>query len=246
MHSFKLGFYFINYFMNELKIPAKDFLGGIEKYANSKTTPFIYKTIIQDVSNWTESILKGQGRGIYHKEYSDVYLDIEEYVFVNISKNYQLFYGELELIINKIIGNKTFNANKDILNDIKKFQLLRMPSVNGENRTINLKYNIPEYMFHCTGSNPKKIKEKITQVSSIDCKNYNDNYIQFVKEKIIWARKSDKIKNDIDYDANELKKIKKKEIDLKNVETEKKPKLFDSLNKFDKFSAIDIKNNRRL
>lgn len=28
MHSFKLGFYFINYFMNELKIPAKDFLGG--------------------------------------------------------------------------------------------------------------------------------------------------------------------------------------------------------------------------
>lgn len=28
MHSFKLGIYFINYFMNELKIPAKDFLGG--------------------------------------------------------------------------------------------------------------------------------------------------------------------------------------------------------------------------
>ena len=69
------------------------------------------------------------------------------------------------MIINKIIGNKTFNANKDILNDIKKFQLLRMPSVNGENKTINLKYNIPKYMFHCTGLNPKKIKKKLLKLA---------------------------------------------------------------------------------
>jgi len=246
MHSFKLGFYFINYFMNELKIPSKDFLGGIGKFANLKTTPFIYKTIIQEVSQWTQNILSGQGRGIFHKKYSDVYLDIEEYIFVNISKNYPLFYDELELIIKKIIGGKAFKANKDILSDIKKYQLLRMPNVNEQDKTLNFKYNIPEYMFHCAGSNPKKLKKKINQVSSVNCKSYENNYIQFVKEKIIWARKSDRIKNDIDYDINELEKIKKEKINLENTQTEKKPKLFDKLNKFEKFSAIDIKNNRRL
>ena len=194
--------------MNELKIPSKDFLVGIGKFANLKTTPFIYKTIIQEVSQWTQNILNGQGRGMFHKEYSDVYLDVEEYIFVNISKNYSLFYDELEIIIKKIIGDKAFN-NKDILNDIKKYQLLRMPSVNEKNKIINFKYNIPEYMFHCTGSNPRKLIKKKNQVSSVNCKNYENNYIQFVKEKSIWARKSDRIKNDIDYDINELEKVKK-------------------------------------
>ena len=72
--------------------------------------------------------------------------------------------------------------------------------------------------------------------------------------KIIWARKSDKIKNEIDYDLNKLIKIKKTyeaekerldngEISIEDISS---PQLFDKLNKFEKYSAIDLNRNRKL
>ena len=61
--------------------------------------------------------------------------------------------------------------------------------------------------------------------------------------------KSDKIKFDIDYDENELKKIVEKEknklVDF-DASNQYKVNLFDKQNKFEKYSALDIKKNRRL
>ena len=72
---------------------------------------------------------------------------------------------------------------------------------------------------------------------------------EFTKKQVIWGRKSDKIKFDIDYDENELKKIVEKEknkiVDF-DASNQYKVNLFDKQNKFEKYSALDIKKNRRL
>ena len=39
--------------------------------------------------------------------------------------------------------------------------------------------------------------------------NYGSNYWEFTKKKLIWARKGDNIKNEIDYDNKMLEKMKK-------------------------------------
>ena len=62
----------------------------------------------------------------------------------------------------------------------------------------------------------------------------------------MFRRKSDKIKNDLDFDIIKLEQARKIEINLEEKENDNKPKLFDETNKFDKYSAINIKNNRRL
>ena len=56
LHSFKTGFYFLNYFMNELKIPSKYIFSGFTKYANINETPFIYKNVIEKINEWTDKI----------------------------------------------------------------------------------------------------------------------------------------------------------------------------------------------
>ena len=54
-------------------------------YHNTKTEKFL--------------ILKGKGRGNYLSKFSDVFLDIEEVVFLELSKDWDLFYSELEIIL---------------------------------------------------------------------------------------------------------------------------------------------------
>lgn len=89
------------------------------------------------------------------------------------------------------------------------------------------------------------------KVSTINIENYN-SLLEITKKKIIWARKSDKIKNDLDYEAKLLDKIKKDKIKLlnkKNVSSIKenyKVSLFDKQNKFEKFDTVNLKNNRRI
>ena len=47
-------------------------------------------------------MLKGKGKAIYNPKYSDVYLDIEETIFLDISQDFEKFYLELKDILKKI------------------------------------------------------------------------------------------------------------------------------------------------
>ena len=99
------------------------------------------------------------------------------------------------------------------------------------------------------GCNKKKFVPLIKQknvIKTVNTTNYHNNVHDFVKYKIIWARKSDKIKNDIDFDIEKLMHEKKKEINIDNLQEEKKQELFEKLNKFEKYSAINLKNQRRI
>ena len=52
--------------------------------------------------------------------------------------------------------------------------------------------------------------------------------------------------NEIDYDLKMQIKQKGKDINIDNMEEEKKPKLFEKVSKFEKYSAINLKNQRRI
>ena len=57
------------------------------------------------------------------------------------------------------------------------------------------KYNIPEYMF-AFGINKKVgIKKNSNSINTVNTKNYGNDIWEFTKKKVIWARKSDRIKN---------------------------------------------------
>ena len=74
-------------------------------------------------------------------------------------------------------------------------------------------------------------------------------FLLFTKKKVIWARKGDKIKNEINYDTETLNKIKKQrklDASKENKEAKYSISMFDKLNKFKKYDSLEIKNNRKI
>ena len=105
---------------------------------------------------------------------------------------------------------------------------------------------MPNIVFYL-GSNKKvKLEKCENSIQTVNTKNYGTNYWEFTKKKIIWARKSDKIKNEIDYDNRILEIIRKMEKDKFNKTDELGPeeykiKMFDKLHKFNKYDSLETK-----
>ena len=100
-------------------------------------------------------------------------------------------------------------------------------------------------MFYLGSNEEVKLKKDKNSVQTINTINFKDNYWDFTKKKIIWSRKSDKIKNEIDYDHKMIEKIKKIEkIKLNEkaiLESSYKVNMFDKLNKFKKYDSLVVK-----
>ena len=126
------------------------------------------------------------------------------------------------------------------------YQNLRMPRINSSNTKLDLKYNIAEYLFYL-GSNKKvKLEKYENSIQTVNTKNYGTNYWEFTKKKIIWARKSDKIKNEIDYDNRNLETIRQVEKDKLNETDDLGPeeykiRMFGKLHKFNKYDSLETK-----
>ena len=114
------------------------------------------ENLIKKIDDWSNGMLSGKGRSILNTKYSDVYLDIEEIVFLEISENLDLFYSELKNLFKNLIGENKWKKNYEIINEIFIYQNLRMPRINMKNIKFKFKYNIAEYMFYL--STNKKIK----------------------------------------------------------------------------------------
>jgi putative methyltransferase len=243
-HSFKVCFYIMNYLKNEIKIFEKDFIKFICDNANKKQHPVIYTNFIKKIDDWTNNVLNGKGRAVYEPKYSDVYLDIEEIIFLEISEKFEFFYRELKSLVKNLIGKKKWEKNQKIINEVFLYQNLRMPRVNMNNSKLNFNYNIAEYMFAFYINKKAKLRKFSNSIRTINTTNYGNNYWEFTKKKIIWARKNDRIKNEIDYDNNIIKKMIKKENNSINVTKYPRKKLkinmFDEINKFKKYDSLDI------
>ena len=249
LHSFKLGFYLINYLKNEMNISGKDLIKFICDKANKTKHPFIYQNLIKKIDDWSNGMLSGKGRSILNTKYSDVYLDIEEIMFLRISENFEKFYDELKDLVQDLIGNKKWEKNYEIINEVLMYQNLRMPRINMKKVKLNFKYNIAEYMFYINTKKKVKLKEKENILKIVNTINYGSNYWEFTKKKLIWARKEDKIKNEIDYDNEMLEKMKKVNklsfIKEKQI-SDYKVSMFDKHNKFKQYDSLEIKNNRKI
>ena len=245
IHSFKIGFYIMSYLKSEMKVSGKDFIKFICDNANKKQHPIIYLNFIKKIDDWTNKILSGKSRSVYDPKYSDVYLDIEEVIFLEISSKFEPFYKELKDLVKNLIGKKKWEKNHEIINEIFMYQDLRMPSVNMQNIKRNFNYNIAEYMIGFGINKKIKLKKHANTIQVVNSKNYDNNYWEFTRKKVIWARKSDKIKNEIDFDnktMEQLKKIEKGKFNkMKNAEPKHKVDMFARLNKFMKYDSLEVK-----
>ena len=242
MHSMKLGFYILDYLKTIKKIKPSVLFN---LFINSNLA--FLKSLNSKIDSYIENLLKGDGRGLIHEKYSDVYLDIEEYLFIHvIDRNIDLFYDEINILFLKFIEKDELIYWCDLL----KFQSLSLPFFSKTDSAINVSFktNIPEFLLRNINNNtPDKLMIKIPdENNNIDItftNNHYNSFHDFVKKQIIWSRKSNNIllKSNLELD---LKEINKKSYDINNYTDEKtfSISLFDkeNRNKFSKYKEFII------
>ena len=120
----------------------------------------------------------------------------------------------MKILVKDLIGDTKWKKNFNIINEVFKYQDLMMPIINLKDKEENFEFNIPEYMFYFGDKNEVELKRIKNKVKRINSKNFNGNYWEYTKKKILWSRKNDKIKNELDFDFNILN-------DRKNIEKNK-------------------------
>jgi radical SAM superfamily enzyme YgiQ (UPF0313 family) len=246
MHSFKAGFYIMNYLKKEFGISGKDFLLHIIDNTTEKKYEFINNKILSRLTFLVENMSNGKGWALYDEKYSDVNLNIETLVYMEISENWDNFYSDMKLVVKDLIGDAKWEKNINVINEVFKYQDLRMPRINVKDKEETFEYNLPEYMFYFGDKKEVKLKKFKNKVKRVNTKDYSGNYWEYTKKKVLWSRKNDRIKNELDFDnaiinkLKEMEKIKVKQTkETKDLDLSYKPKIFDEVNKFEKFDTMD-------
>lgn len=222
IHSMKIG----NYILLSCKeLFEIDYIVTIETIINSKSNLIV--KLNSYIETYLGNILEGEGRGIFNERYSDVYLDIEEVLFMMISENKNDFYSNiLEEFKDKLSKNQF-----DIFVQIVKFQMESLPSfTETSDSTLDFSYNIDEYLSNLEFGISKKIKVENT-VAMFTREQYA-SIPDFVKTRIIRARKS----GTIIWRSKLFNKIKNENLVKFTIESDSQEESF-KINLFD--------NNRR-
>ena len=242
MHSFKAGFYVMNYLKKEFGVSGKDFLLHIINNSSDKKYSYLYEKVIKRLESLVNDMSNGKGWTIYEPKYSDFNLNLETLVYMEMSEDWEKFYTDLKILVKDLIGEKKWKKNLNVINEVFKYQDLRMPRIDLKDKEENFEYNIPEFMFYFGDKNEVDLKRFKNKVKRINSRDFKGNYWEYTKKKILWSRKNDKIKNELDFDfkiLNKRKNVEKnKAKDRLDLDLSYKPKIFEKMNKFKKYDAV--------
>lgn len=191
LYSLRLGFFVLLYLFYKLKVKFIDIVEYICETCTTKKSKVLSEEL-EIYKKHVDTILAGGGRCVAMSSYGNVYWDMEEASFLRISEKMDDFYEDLKFLVKDFLENKGTMYNDVELEEVFKYQALRMPSHNASPKNEWMfKYNIPEYFESCLTSSPIPIvsKPQILRTNPEEYVNKNE----FGRKVIIWGRKSNDI-----------------------------------------------------
>ena len=231
-HSMKAGIYILSFLRNHCGLTYKQILSAIME----SHTPII-RELLDINDKYTDALLRGEGRGIYIPEKSDVYLDIEEVQLLSLIDRRSEFYEE----VNSIFLNHIPKKHKSFWRELLLFHEVSMPRYRQKTSVNDVRFetNVPEYcakLFTSFKLNPASRPMTVSFVEP----GYK-TFKEFVQKQIIWARKSGLIMYKCDYEKQFLASIRK-EFEIENIRDEKEIKISvlpSDRERFESFSAFN-------
>ena len=105
---------------------------------------------------------------------------------MEMSEDWEKFYSDLKILVKDLIGEKKWKKNINVINEVFKYQDLRMPRIDLKNKEENFEYNIAEYMFYFGDKNEVELKKNKNKVKRINSRNFNGDYWEYTKKKILY------------------------------------------------------------
>jgi 2-(S-pantetheinyl)-carbapenam-3-carboxylate methyltransferase len=236
LHSMKLGYFILAYTHKRIEIKYSEI---IELILNAPTE--FLSTISSYIDQYLDDLVEGKGRGILAVEYSEVYLDIEEVLFLKATENIDKIFSE----ILQILKSKFPKPLHEELEEVVLFQKTLIPfnKENEDSISVEFKYNIPDYCLGFYRNLDIEIKESPNTLNIV--RPGFENSIEFTKYKVIYARKSGTIlyASDLEIKLNQKAQTTFK-IEAFDTEETFKVSLFDKngVKKHSKFNSLEAKS----
>ena len=235
IHSMKLALYPFVFANEHLGISYTNF---VSRLIDTKTG--IIGSFNEAIDAYIDGLLRGEGRGIYNPDVSDVYLEIEEVLFVAATERAPDLLDEIDDLIGQDIESVVIRA---FWSELLQYQVLAIPKFAEERHTLSHRFytSVPDYCSHLFL--PEVVDIVVGESSSevtFEQPGYVDR-IEFAKKQIVWARKSGTILLKSDRELGVLDANRKAYV-VDDFDSEKtlKVTLFDKdeLESFEKFKAI--------
>ena len=192
-HNLGLLQCFAIFLFNEIGTKYTDFyLGLIDYFKNNPDSVAgrIYLDLHKKLSDVTQNL--GTCETLL-PEFGNVNWPVEEWFFLQIIKNFDLFFDEVIGYLN------TFSIDKDIFTQLLKYQknMIKRPCV--KESSFEISYDFPAYFANIYNGNPTRLKESNLQIK-ITNENCKTNYPDYARETVWYGRKGGRImyKEEID------------------------------------------------
>ena len=190
LHSMKLGFYVLGWLSDQFDLPH---IGLIEFISEARLrlddTP-ILRDELAFLESYLDAMMAGAGRGCVLPGYLDIYWDIEEALFIRVAEKLDAFFGEFESVVRQYLDSESVSYDDREVSEVMRYQRLRIPSATSDDgRTEPFAFNVPEYFDHLfsTDTIPLVREQQRLTTRPID---YKGDKGRFVRETILWGRKS--------------------------------------------------------
>jgi radical SAM superfamily enzyme YgiQ (UPF0313 family) len=196
--SLKLGYFILVYLHEEMGIKYSEILSYLcfSGAVQAKTT--VFKKELNRLEDHLTHILSGKGRMVHLPEYSDVYLDVDESSFILLSAQKDSFFAELKGLVEEFLTEQGKVFDPLVIADVFKYQAIRVPDLTApKNISMEFDTNVPEYFQKVYTPNQVKIEQIPYWVRLKNEEGYKGDKYRFMREKVLFGRKSGSISNDI-------------------------------------------------
>ncbi|MDP6173609.1 MAG: hypothetical protein QGF09_05530, partial [Rhodospirillales bacterium] len=199
MHSLKVGFFVMAYLADRLGLNYCDLLRHICENRMSRDKGGMIRREITRFQTCLDAILTGARRGSHAPEYGEIYWELEEFSYLELSKGLDLFYTEFEDIICAYLDQKGVAYDRAELSEAMTYQRMRMPACSPEGpESHDFEFNFPEYFAKRWGTAPVPLTRSAQrlEVKQVD---FAGDHEEFARQVILWGRKSGLMLNDADW-----------------------------------------------
>lgn len=194
LHNLKLGFFILAYLADHCGIKYTDFVEYISMLKMKTDRAKLLRNEVSGFYHRLDLILQGNPRGVAMPEFGSIYWEPEEASYLNISNQKDKFYDEMSEVIKEYLDSTGVNYNGEELEEIIKYQELRVPGYNPPKITAHyFDRNIPEYFDNYFLGRQHGVSRSPKVMRVLDVKDYRGDKKAFAQEIVVNGRKSDQM-----------------------------------------------------
>ena len=184
--------YFLMLFLNKhLGLSYRDFFSWLIDNTHKAFPNSLIAKSLAFFENRAIATTEGAGRGVKCPDFGDIYFDEEEAEFLKICANREMYYIELEKLVKQYLSDKKIAVESELIEEVISFQFLMMPAHDRAypHESHAFKYNLGEY-FQTILTQNTDLVERYNLITITDPMDYQGNKNAFMKERILFGRKS--------------------------------------------------------